>query len=178
MAVDMKPILADAAARLLFEKKKKKITVKDIVEECNITRQAFYYHFADIPELLEWMISQQADEFVAKLNDIDDPKECIKYWIIVGVNAKPRLERSIESNYGKEIENILIEQLSRVFKELAEQDIEKCGADIPEYEKNLIIRYHTYGFIGIIKNWSAEDEEHIDNIVDRIIESFDNFQEV
>ena len=34
-----------------MEKNKKKLTVKDIVDECQITRQAFYYHFEDIPEL-------------------------------------------------------------------------------------------------------------------------------
>lgn len=44
MAIDMKKTIAEAASNLLFEKKVKKLTVKDIVEECHITRQAFYYH--------------------------------------------------------------------------------------------------------------------------------------
>jgi len=52
MAIDMKKTIAEAASNLLFEKKVKKLTVKDIVEECHITRQAFYYHFEDIPDPL------------------------------------------------------------------------------------------------------------------------------
>ena len=52
MAIDMKKTIAEAASNLLFEKKVKKLTVKDIVEECHITRQAFYYHFEDIPDLI------------------------------------------------------------------------------------------------------------------------------
>lgn len=44
MAVDMKETIAEAARKLLMEKKVKKLTVKDIVETCEITRQAFYYH--------------------------------------------------------------------------------------------------------------------------------------
>ena len=52
----MKKTIAEAASNLLFEKKVKKLTVKDIVEECHITRQAFYYHFEDIPDLISQYI--------------------------------------------------------------------------------------------------------------------------
>ena len=51
MAVDMKESIAQAAKVLLTEKGVKKLTVKDIVDACHITRQAFYYHFEDIPAL-------------------------------------------------------------------------------------------------------------------------------
>ena len=49
MPLDMKDNIAEAARRLLMENNVKKLTVKDIVEECQITRQTFYYHFRDIP---------------------------------------------------------------------------------------------------------------------------------
>lgn len=44
MAVDTKELIAEAVKRLLMQKKVKKLTVKDIVDECSITRQTFYYH--------------------------------------------------------------------------------------------------------------------------------------
>lgn len=44
MPADMKDTIAQAAKSLLMEKGVRKLTVKDIVEECSITRQAFYYH--------------------------------------------------------------------------------------------------------------------------------------
>lgn len=59
MPVDMKEVIAQAAMKLLIEKHAKKLTVKDIVEECHITRQTFYYHFADIPEMFRWILEQQ-----------------------------------------------------------------------------------------------------------------------
>lgn len=62
MPVDMKEIIADAVETLLFENKVKKLTVKDIVAECNITRQAFYYHFEDIPELLRWILERNSEK--------------------------------------------------------------------------------------------------------------------
>ena len=36
MPVDMKETIAEAARTLLMEKRKKKLTVKDIVDECSI----------------------------------------------------------------------------------------------------------------------------------------------
>lgn len=51
-----KNAIIDAFWLLLEEKPYNKITVKDIVERCQINRNTFYYHFHDIPELLETTI--------------------------------------------------------------------------------------------------------------------------
>lgn len=64
MPVDMKETIAEAARTLLMEKRKKKLTVKDIVDECSITRQAFYYHFEDIPELFRWIIERDTEKLL------------------------------------------------------------------------------------------------------------------
>ena len=42
MPTDMKRTIAEATQTLLVERHVKRLTVKDIVEECHITRQAFY----------------------------------------------------------------------------------------------------------------------------------------
>lgn len=49
MGADVKEMIADTTRRLLTKKRRGKLTVMEIVEECNITRQAFYYHFEDVP---------------------------------------------------------------------------------------------------------------------------------
>ena len=41
MPADMKAIISQAAVRLIQKGNRKRITVKDIVEECHITRQTF-----------------------------------------------------------------------------------------------------------------------------------------
>ena len=48
MPVDMKETIAQAAKTLLMEKGVKKLTVKDIVGECQITRQAVSYTHLDV----------------------------------------------------------------------------------------------------------------------------------
>lgn len=50
----MKYALAQSLKKLLSIRKLDKITVKDIVEDCGVNRQTFYYYFRDIYDLLEW----------------------------------------------------------------------------------------------------------------------------
>ena len=50
--------------KLLNERPLNQITVKDIVEDCGINRNSFYYHFADLPALLEEVIMEQADNLL------------------------------------------------------------------------------------------------------------------
>ena len=43
---------------LLEDRPYSKITVKDIVEHCGINRNSFYYHYQDIPALIEEIIKE------------------------------------------------------------------------------------------------------------------------
>ena len=47
-----KELLTDTFWELLDEKPYSKITVKDIVNRCDVNRNTFYYHFQDIPSLM------------------------------------------------------------------------------------------------------------------------------
>lgn len=58
MTINMKETIAQGALSLLLDDKVKKLTVKDIVDKCQITRQTFYYHFADITELFRWILEK------------------------------------------------------------------------------------------------------------------------
>ena len=51
---------------LLEERPLSKITVKDIVDTCGITRNTFYYHFHDIPELVEVIVKEEAQAIIQK----------------------------------------------------------------------------------------------------------------
>lgn len=47
MSLTTKRALAASFKKLLAQRGIDKITVKDIVEECGVNRQTFYYHFHD-----------------------------------------------------------------------------------------------------------------------------------
>ena len=71
----MSEITKKSLANALYQKMKvkplDKITIKEIVDECGLNRQTFYYHFPDIFGLLEWMFQQDAEKLMKKYNNID-----------------------------------------------------------------------------------------------------------
>ena len=64
--------------KLLNERPLTKITVRDIVEDCGINRNSFYYHYRDIPALLEELITEQADNIMKKYPSISSLEEAFR----------------------------------------------------------------------------------------------------
>lgn len=62
MASTTKEALGNALKKMLSIKPIDKITVKDLVEECGVNRQTFYYHFDDVYDLLEWVFEEDANK--------------------------------------------------------------------------------------------------------------------
>ena len=53
--------------KLLTERPISQITVKYIVEDCGVNRNSFYYHFQDIPSLLEEIIVEMTAKVIENL---------------------------------------------------------------------------------------------------------------
>ena len=60
MANSTKQELEEALKKQLLKKPLDKITIHDLTEECGISRMAFYYHFKDIYDLVEWACVEDA----------------------------------------------------------------------------------------------------------------------
>lgn len=56
-----KEIIMSAAEELLTRHSYKEITVLDIVEKSNVNRNTFYYHFCDMPDLIEALACRSID---------------------------------------------------------------------------------------------------------------------
>ncbi len=52
--------LCDSLKALMGQKPLEKITIREVTEGCGLQRQAFYYHFEDIYDLVRWMFQQEA----------------------------------------------------------------------------------------------------------------------
>lgn len=63
--------------KLLNEQPLSKITVRSIVEDCGINRNSFYYHYQDIPSLIEEIFTESADALIQKYPRIDSLEECV-----------------------------------------------------------------------------------------------------
>ena len=63
--------------RLLNERPLDKITVRDLAEECGISRNTFYYHYHDIYELLEKMFEGEKERMLQDMQDISTIRQSL-----------------------------------------------------------------------------------------------------
>ena len=61
---------------MLEERPLSDITVKDIAEKCEINRNSFYYHYADLPTLVEDVITEEADKIMEKYDSFESLEKC------------------------------------------------------------------------------------------------------
>lgn len=60
MSNTTKQALEAALKEMMLKKPLDKITIRDLTETCGISRMAFYYHFKDIYDLVEWACAEDA----------------------------------------------------------------------------------------------------------------------
>lgn len=164
--MDMKEIIAEAARKLILEKKVKKLTVKDIVEECQITRQAFYYHFEGIPDLIQWSMRQGVNRLLEESRQQGGPEDALKFFFVFAINAMPEVRKGIQTNYGKEIEQIMVQSAYELFEKIVEE--ENLYANYSRQELKLILRYHSRALLGLLQDWTPEDTRNLDAIVHEV----------
>lgn len=164
--MDMKEIITEAARKLVLEKKVKKLTVKDIVEECQITRQAFYYHFEGIPDMIQWSIKQGTRRLLEACKEQGGAEAALKYLFVFAINAIPEVRKGIESNYGKELEQTLMQGTYELFESIVEE--ENLYRNYSRQELKLILRYHSHAIFGILQDWTPEDTKNLDMIVHEV----------
>lgn len=66
MSQTTKRALEASLKKLLLEKPLNKITINDITEDCGVNRMTFYYHFKDIYDLVDWILTEDAIKAVCK----------------------------------------------------------------------------------------------------------------
>ena len=70
--------IIDAFVKLLDERPLNKITIKDIVEECGINRNTFYYHFRDVPDLIEVIVREETELVMRQNVSVDSFEQCLE----------------------------------------------------------------------------------------------------
>ena len=166
MAVDMKETIAKATVTLLMEKRVKKLTVKDIVEECHITRQTFYYHFEDVPDLLHWMMEKGMDHSLERIRSQDGAEAGLRYFLLMSLNALPYFKKAVAPSYEQEMERCIKQQTYRIFERLVQEN--GLYRDCTRTQLDLILRYHILAILGLLRDWTEEDSRNIDAIVHEI----------
>lgn len=148
MPVNVKPMIAGAFMKLAKEKSVDKITVKDLVEECNISRQTFYYHFQDILEVIEWSVEQDFQVLLERSMETDDPVVVLGEFVAASEERTALLRKLLSSRKREQIERLMVRSVRAYLQEMLRRKGPKL--DLPYEDMEVALSFCTYGIVGLL----------------------------
>lgn len=167
MPTDTKKILRTSLCAALHHKSIDKITINDVVSECNLTRRTFYNHFSDIYDLVEYSASLVADDILGSNADYDNWQEGF-YQIMILIKNNCRLAKNVyRSVYRDVMHKYIYEVLSKYIIEIVEK--QAVGMNVDQKHKNFIAHFYSLAFISLIFEWVRDDmKEDPQEIVEQV----------
>lgn len=146
-----KRAIQEAFLAVLNEKSLGKITVKDITDRCGINRNTFYYHYQDIPALLEEICQIQVDELVNKYPELNSVEECLDAAMQIVMDNK----RAVMHIYNSDNRNTYVSSLWRMCEATVTTYFNTAFTDdrLSPEDRQLLIRYHKCECFGLILDW-------------------------
>ncbi len=146
-----KKAIIDVFWQLLEEKPYSKITVQSIVERCQVNRNTFYYHFQDIPTLVEYSIQKWTESVINKNCQFDSPASCI---IPVTQELMNRKTAFIHLYHSANRESLMryLNEISQHIVQFYIDDALKC-VDVPAEDRLVLTRGYKCAIEGVIMDW-------------------------
>ena len=150
-----KQALAAALKELMAQKPVDKITIRDITDRCGIRRQNFYYHFADVYDLMRWMFQAEAVSLLAQ-------HEGTLLW----QEGMVQLFRYLEENKAVcvcALRSVGHDHLRRFFETdiyaIIHRTVERIGAELgldprdPQVDIDLVTHFYVMALAGMVESW-------------------------
>ena len=137
---------------LLEERPLSKITVKDIVDTCGINRNTFYYHFHDIPELVEVIVKEEAQAIIQKYPSVNSIVDCFDALIEFASHRKRTIMHIFRSVNREMFEQNLMEISEYFVRHYIETAL--AGETISREDKKSIIDYYKCVCFSSIRTWN------------------------
>lgn len=146
-----KETIKAAFIRLLEERPLREITVKDIVTECGVNRNTFYYHFRDILALLEEIIVDQANRIIAEQGPALTMADCLETAARFAQEHRLAVLHINQSAHRDLFEFCLMDVCRRIVEDYAAAAI--GSVPIPREDREVIIRFYQCELFGQIMAW-------------------------
>ncbi len=146
-----KQALEASLKTMMLKKPLDKITIHDITADCGISRMAFYYHFKDIYDLVEWVCLEDAKKALQGKKTYDTWNEGLIQIFEAVLENKPFILNAYRCISREQMENYLFKLTYELIRGVVEEKSQ--GMDITDEEKSFIADFYKYSFVGIMLDW-------------------------
>lgn len=175
MSLATKKELAAALKRQMARKPINKITVRELVAECGINRNSFYYHFEDIYALFKWMIEAEAVEIVKQYDLMMDYHEVINF-VLDYVESNQYLLANAYNAIGQAgLKRFLYLDFISCLGMLIEQGAQKKNVVLDEDYKQFLCAFYAEAIAGMLLDYITDSKgrsrEKVISYVERLLRS-------
>ena len=162
-----KAALEESLKRLLLKKPLDKITITDITTDCGISRMAFYYHFKDIYDLVEWSCVEDGTKALQGKKTYDSWTEGLTQIFEAVLENKPVIMNVYRNVDRERMERYLYHLTYDLIVGVVQE--KSKDLDISGEDKKFIANFYKYGFVGIMLEWIQEGmKEDIEELVNKM----------
>lgn len=154
MPVNTKAMIADTLHNMMQQKNFDKITVTELVEACNISRQTFYYHFQDILEVVEWSVRQALQKALNQSLKSDEPEQSVRFFVDMALESSTQMERLLHSQYREQFERAFLDGLEAYLREMIRHRAPDAAQN--HVDSEVAVRFCACGIAGVLLRFSCE----------------------
>lgn len=148
-----KRVLAMALKERLTRQRLDDITIQSLVDDAQVSRKTFYYHFQDVYALLEWIFVDEGRRILRDISDAEGWQQGLR-----------NIFRYFEENRGmilniyrplKHEEDMLELHISRLVRPLLERIFEEQPDQekVSQEDRKFILDLYAFGMIELFLRW-------------------------
>lgn len=158
ISYNTKKALAASLKKIMQKKPFSKITVREIIADCGVNRNTFYYHFEDIYALLRWMFSEEAIDVVKHFDLLVDYEEAIRFTMHYAETNDHIINCAYDSLGRDELKRFFINDFMSMTLSVIDRAAEKAHAELEPDFKEFTAKFYTEALAGLLIEWLKDKE--------------------
>ena len=152
-----KKVIAKSLKDLMETEPFHKISVSDIMVNCEMRRQTFYYHFQDKYELLGWIYKEETKENITDFIGYEKLENIFTLLLEYFSENRRFYQNAFKVEEQNSFNEYLYEHTMNLYIELINNRLGDRVSLVSEERKEMMASFYGYGFVGMIKDWIEDD---------------------
>lgn len=152
MTAKLRNAIQESFLKLALRKPVDRISVKEIVEDCDINRNSFYYHFEDLPDLIEKVV----EERILNIDELALENKSLQDYSMAVIQAIVNNQELIRNIYNSKSRALFERKLYVITGKLVHEFINTYilpQYDIGQADQETIVRFYRNVLSGYILEW-------------------------
>lgn len=159
ISLNTKKALVESLKKFMKKKPFQKITVQELIQDCNINRKTFYYHFENIYALLKWMFEQEAVEVIRHFDLLVDYQEALNF-IMDYIEANDHIINCAYDSIGQEeLKRFFYTEFLDIVLSLIDEAEKIAGKKLSPGYKDFLSRFYIEAITGMLLDWIKNRRE-------------------